>query len=554
VFQILEGATPYRDQDAARYLRSGWWRGLTLSDYLDRAADACPGKVGFVDIQNRVTYAEAREQSVRLAVAFMRRGIRPHDRVLVQLPNWSEFVPAYFALQRIGAIPVMLIDRYREHEIQKLAELSGATAWIVPTHYRKVDYAPIIDEVLRLVPAIAQVITVRGEIEGRDFVGLSRLLEVTKPTPAELGRLAKLHPDPMQVAHMGPTGGTTGTPKIVPRTHNSLSCGTEHCSRAWTQSPDDITLIVGSIGHDLSFSKGLLGSVITQGTIVLLDTAEAEAICQAVGREKVTAVVWVPTLAQRLLQYEGLGLHDLSTLKKMHSGGAAAMPGLIEQVTTRLGVKFFNGYGATEGMNTITRVDDGLETVISSVGRPSCPGDTYKVVDPLGDTLPAGASGELLVKGPGVFTGYYMNDDENTSVFDADGFFGTGDVACISDEGYVTITGRIKEMINRGGESISATVIEKLIDRHPDIAAVAVVAMPDPLMGERACAYVQPRCGAELSFETIITFLREEKASVLELPERIEFVEVMPYTPAQKTDKKALQADIAAKLAAEQKH
>jgi 2,3-dihydroxybenzoate-AMP ligase len=550
---MLEGATPYKDEDATFYLRRGFWRGLSLCNYLDRAAYACPDKVGFIDLQSHMTYEQAREQSIRLAVGFVRLGIRPLDRVLIQLPNWNEFVPTYFALQRIGAIPVMLIDRYREHEIQRLAELSGATAWIVPTRYRKVDYAPVIEEVLGLVPALKLVVTVRGEIEGCDYASLSKLIQNTEPTAAEMEQLAALRPDPMQVAHMGPTGGTTGTPKIVPRTHNSLGCGTEHCSLAWTQGPDDVTLIVGSIGHDLSFGKGLLGSVISHGTIVLLDNTDAEAVCQAIEREGVTAVVWVPTLAQRLLQYEELDRHDLSSLRKMHSGGAAALPGLIEAIGQRLGVRFFNGYGATEGMSTITRAEDDLETVISSVGRPSCPGDTYKVVNLGGNALPPGTSGELLVKGPGVFTGYYKNDEENAKSFDAEGFFRTGDVARISVDGYVTITGRIKEMINRGGESISATVIEKLIDRHPDVISVAVIAMPDPVMGERACAYVQPRAGCELTFETVITFLREEKASVLELPERIEFIESMPYTPAQKTDKTALRADIAAKLAAEQK-
>ena len=129
----------------------------------------------------------------------------------------------------------MLIDRYRQHEIERLADLSGATAWIVPPRYGKVDYAPIIEEVVRLVPAIEQVITVRGEIEGQGFAGLERLIEETEPTPAELRRLAELHPSPMQVAHMGPTGGTTGAPKIVPRTHNSLGCAVECCSLAWTQ-------------------------------------------------------------------------------------------------------------------------------------------------------------------------------------------------------------------------------------------------------------------------------------------------------------------------------
>ena len=554
MFQMLEGATPYSEQDAARYLSEGWWRGLTLSDWLDRAADEHPDRVAFIDLQSRLTYDEARDRSVRLAVALLKLGLKPLDRVLIQLPNWNEVAPIYFALQRIGAIPVMLIDRYREHEIEKLATLSGASAWFVPMRFRKTDYVPIIEQVLGQVPAIKTVITVRGENEAGRFPYLDRLIDETEPTPADLKQLAALRPDPMQVAHMGPTGGSTGTPKIVPRTHNSIGASAEYCSQAWTLAPGDTNMIVGSIGHDLSFTKGFLGSVITMCPLVLLDATDPESICETIQREKVTAVVWVPTLAQRLLEYECLDQYDLTTLKKMHSAGAAASPGLIEQVVDRLGATFFNGYGGTEGMTTITGPDDDLRTVTSTVGRPSCPGDTYKVVDFSGKTLPPGESGELLLKGAGVFTGYYRNDEENAKAFDVNGFFKTGDVARISENRYVTITGRIKEMINRGGESISATVIEKLIERHPKVAAVAVVAMPDPVMGERVCAYVEPKTGCELSFETVIEFLRDEKASVLELPERIEFIEQMPVTPAQKNDKNALRRDIETKLAAEKKN
>lgn len=560
--QLLEGVVPYQEKDAARYIREGWWRNLTLGDLLDRAAAIHPNKIGFVDLYCRLTYREAKEQADRLAIALLRLGLRPLDRVLVQLPNWTEFVPAYFALQKIGAVPVMLIDRYRQFEIQQLAALSEARAWIVPTRHRKVDFLPIIRDVIQATPKITSVITVRGEtsdlradsLDRRDLIvtSLERLISETVPTAEELAQLRELRPDPGQVAHMGPTGGTTGSPKIVPRTHNSLECGVEHCSYCWDQHCEDVNLIVGSIGHDLSFTKGFLGSVITMGTIVLLDTTDAETICQTIERERVTAIVWVPTLTQRLLDYEGLGDHDLSTLRKIHSGGGAAHADLIKAVFDRLGVRFYNGYGGTEGMTTITRPADDIETVCSTVGRPTCPGDIYKVVDPTGATLPPGAQGELVVKGPGVFTGYYNNPEENARVFDADGFFHTGDVAKIDERGYITITGRLKEMINRGGESISATVIEQLIARHPGVAAVAVVPMPCPVMGERACAYIQSRPGFKLDFDSVIMFLREEqKASVLELPERIEFVEAMPLTAAQKIDKKVLKEDIANKVAAE---
>jgi non-ribosomal peptide synthetase component E (peptide arylation enzyme) len=551
LFELLEGATPYRREDAERYVRRGWWTGLTLGDLLDRSAGVHPDKEAFVDRETRLTYAQARDLTDRLALAFLELGIKPLDRVLMQLPNWNEFVPAYFGLQRIGAIPVMLIDRYRQQEVGRLAHISQATSWIVPIRYGKVDYTPIIRDVLAASPQLQRVITVRGEAADDGFPCLENLMAQTEPTAAALARLAELGPDAMQVCHMGPTGGTTGMPKVVCRTHNSLGACVGFCSLAWEQHCEDINLIVGSIGHDLNFTKGFLGSLITMGTVVMLDTTDMQVVCETIQREKVTSIIWVPTLAQRLLQYERLGDYDLSSVRKMHCGGGVAVASLVREVFARLGVRFCNGYGATEGMTTITRPIDDVETVCSTVGRPTCPADTYKVIDQMGATLPPDTSGELLVKGPSVFTGYYRNDEENARVFEPDGFFHTGDVAKISPKGYVTITGRIKEMINRGGESISATQIEDLIDRHPAVAIVAVVAMPDPVMGERVCAYVQVTTGASVTFEEIIAFLRAEKASVLALPERIEFVEAMPYTPAQKVDKNALREDIRRRLASE---
>jgi 2,3-dihydroxybenzoate-AMP ligase/mycobactin salicyl-AMP ligase len=551
MFELLAGAPPYREDDAEDYLRRRWWSGLALGDILDRAADIHPNKEAFVDRWNRLTYAQAREQADRLAIGLMDLGIRPLDRVMIQLPNWTEFVTVYFACQKIGAITVMLIDRYRQHEVQRLAEISEAVAWVVPPQYGKTDFIPIVDDVRAICPAIRNVITVRGEVDRPGFVSMERLIAENERTPENLARLAERAPDARQVAHMGPTGGTTGEPKLVPRTHNSIGCNVEYCSKAWEQHCEDVNLIVGSIAHDLSFGKGFIGNVITMGKLFMLDSTDAQTICEIIEREGVTSVIWVPTLAQRLLQYEDLDKFDLSSLKKMHSAGGAAFPELVRDVFGRLNMRFHNGYGATEGMTTITTAEDDIETVCGTVGRPTCPGDSYKVVDLDGNTLPPNTQGELVLKGPSVFAGYYKNPEENAKVFDGDGFFRTGDLAVIDEAGYIRLTGRVKEMINRGGESISATVIEGLINKHPDVAIVAVLPMPDPLMGERICAYIQPVAGCTLTFEMIITFLRGEKASVQQLPERIEFVEAMPYTAAQKLNKAALKEDIARKLKAE---
>jgi non-ribosomal peptide synthetase component E (peptide arylation enzyme) len=188
--------------------------------------------------------------------------------------------------------------------------------------------------------------------------------------------------------------------------------------------------------------------------------------------------------------------------------------------------------------------------ILHTVGKPTCPYDTYKVVSPDGKELPPNTPGELMIKGPGVFTGYYKAPEENAKVFNEEGFFRTGDLARIDEKGIVTLTGRIKEIIKRGGESISATEIEILISSHPDVAIVAVIPMSDPVFGERVCAYIQPKPGASLSFEKIIAYLKEKKASVLQLPERIEFIETMPFTKAEKVDKKLLREDIERKLKA----
>jgi len=546
---FLEGFIPYKEEDAKKYNKFRWWSGLTFGDILDRAADIHPEKEAFVDRKTRLTYGEAREKTNKLAISLMDLGIQPLDRVLVQLPNWNEFVFAYFALQKIGAIPVLLIDRYRQFEINHLISLTGATFWIVAEKYKKTDYLPIVEDVVKEHPQLKNIILARSEGHG-PFLSMEKLIREVKLDMLNLQRLAQRRPDPMEVAHMAPTGGTTGLPKVVPRTHNSLITGIEFCSKSWEQSNQDINLLVGPIGHDLTFSKGFIGSIITCGKIIFLDSTDDKEIYETMEREKVTSIIWVPTLAQRMLQYEDLDKYDLSSLKKMHSAGGASHPDLVKDVTEKFNIKFYNGYGATEGMTTITRTTDDLETICTTVGRPTCPYDTYKVVDQNGNELPPNTEGELVLKGPGVFTGYYNNPEENKRAFTQDGFFRTGDLAMINEKGYVTLTGRIKEMINRGGESISSTEIEKLITSHPEVALVAVIPMPDPVFGEKVCAYIQPKPGANLSFEKVIAHLKERKASVQQLPERIEFIETMPFTKAEKVDKRFLREDIERKLKA----
>jgi 2,3-dihydroxybenzoate-AMP ligase/mycobactin salicyl-AMP ligase len=546
---FLEGFTPYKKEDAEKYNRLRWWLGLTFGDLLDKAADVYPDKEAFVDGRSRLTYSQARDQTNRLAIGLMDLGIAPRDRVLVQLPNWNEFVFAYFAVQKIGGVVVLLIDRYRQYEISHLAKLTGATSWITAEKYKKTDYLPIVEDVTKEHSQLKNIILARSQGHGR-FRSMEKLIHEVNLDATNLQRLMQRRPNPMEVAHMGPTGGTTGLPKVVPRTHNSLVCTMEYSAYAWEVNIHDVCLLAGPIGHDLAFTKGLCNSLFTLGKTIFLDSTEMKDVCETIQREKVTTIVWTPTLAKRLLDFEGLKDYDLSSLRGMHCGGSASLPEIVKGVREDLHCSFYNGYGGTEGQTTLTRTNDSLETILHTVGRPTCPYDTYKVVSPDGKELPPNITGELMIKGPGVFTGYYKAPEENKTVFNDEGFFRTGDLAIIDDKGIVTLTGRIKEMINRGGESISSTEIEKLITGHPEVAFVAVIPMPDPVFGERVCAYIQPKPRANLSFEKIIAYLKERKASVLQLPERIEFIETMPFTKAEKVDKNFLKEDIARKLKA----
>jgi len=544
--QNLSGFTPYKAEDVELFYKNNWWRGLTLGELVDRAADIYADRVGFVDQRSRMTFREAAQLSSSLALGLSEMGVTPGERVLLQLPNWNEFVIAYFAIQKAGAIPVLLIDRYRQHEIDHLIKLTGATAWIVPERFGKTAFAPIVDDVVRQNPEMKRVLWVRGK-GGEGANSLEELIEKNPLTADKAQKLASLKPDPLNVAHLAPTGGTTGLPKVVPRTHNSLICGVEYASMAWDYTSDDTCLLAGPLGHDLTFTKGFLGGVLTCARLVFLEKPEMESICKAIETERVSAIVWVPTLASRFINFESLGEYDLSSLKKMHSGGAVSQPDLVKRVTA-LGCTYYNGYGGTEGQTTITRREDPFDKVCSSVGRPTCPYDSYRTIIVDGVDAPEGEAGELVIKGPGVFTGYLDSPNENADAFTESGYFRTGDLAIIDSEGRISLVGRAKEMINRGGESISATEVERLLTSQPGVAAAAAVPMPDPDLGERVCAYVLSEAGSELTFEGIIKMLKEADASVLYLPERIEFVEDFPLTKAGKVDKKVLREDIAKKI------
>ena len=543
----IEGFTEYAKKDREKYNRRRWWLGLTWGDMFDKATDLYPGKIGLVDDVGRFTYSQLREKVDRLAISLMKLGIKPRDRVFLQFPNWHEYIYAFFAMQKIGAITVLLIPRHNQLEINHLARLTEPVAWILPKQYGKIEYQPIIDDVLKENPQIKHIIQVRAAENGK-YLSLDKLVEQAELTKDNVKALEESRPDPDEVSHIMPTGGTTGLPKASPRTHNCYIENIEYHSRAWEITSNDTLMVITPVGHSMAMHWGIGAAFFNYAKLVLLDSVKAEDICEWIQKEKVTAIPSVPALIARVVNMEGLEKYDLSSLRTISVGGAPSTPELVRAVYDKLKCIFINGFGSSEGTNTATRPSDSIEIICNSVGRPVCPYDMIKIIDDAGNELPPGVEGELVSKGPGIFTGYFKSPEGNSQIFTKDGFFRTGDKAKKDQFGNITITGRIKDIIIRGGEKISPVDIEKLISAHPDIREVAVVGMPDPILGERICAYVISRPGTRLTFEGVIAFLRGMGASVLQLPERIEFVQGLPVTKVGKVDKKALREDIKKRL------
>ncbi len=537
----------HKVKDARQYNRNRWWLGLTLGDILDRTADVFPSKEALVDDRVRLTYSELRNRVDHAALGLMNLGIKKGDTVLLQLPNWAEYVYAYFALQKIGAIPVVLISGYRQLEVSHLALLTEARAWIVPDQYRKIDYLSFIGEVRHKNPQLRQVISVRGQKEKEQFTATLEGLMERGATPADRREMIKRKPRATDVAHIIPSGGTTGLPKGIPRTHNDYICNVEYLHKAWEMNVKDVSLVVVPVGHNLALLN-VVGAVLMGYKLVLLDSTKPQDICSTIEREKVTYMPTVPSVARKILESKQLHDYDLRSLRKISAGGEPSAPDLIREVYRQLKCTYINEFGMTEGLLCRTSLTDDIETICNTVGKPCCPYDQIRIVNRMGKPLPPDRDGELVTKGPGIFAGYLTHLEENEKSFLRGGFFRTGDRAKLDRSGNLKITGRTKDIIIRGGENISPALVEELLCSHPGIADAAVIGMPDMELGEKVCAYVSLAEGAKLGPEEIKSFMESQGASKLLIPERFEFVMALPLTEAGKHDKKALREDIKQKI------
>jgi 2,3-dihydroxybenzoate-AMP ligase/mycobactin salicyl-AMP ligase len=436
--------------------------------------------------------------------------------------------------------------------------MTEAKAWVVPLRYEKIDYHPMIKAIQAGSTHLKHIVVIDPR-EGRDepwpegTLSFNTLLQKVDLKKYSKDTLRSLRPDPDEICHLMPTGGSTGLPKLVPRTHNDFLCNFDYRAKAWQRSAHDITLIATPVTHNMAIEVSMNPAFLTGGKVVMIPSTRPKDILEAIEKERVTTMILAVAQVQQIIDFSDLNRHNVASLQVIATGGSHMPSELIKKVYDKLGCKFFNVFGMSEGPCTQTRWQDPDEAVFHTVGRPICPYDEFKVIDADGRDLPRGTEGELVVRGPCIFRGYFKAEAENQEAFTADGFFRTGDIAKFDPEGRLIITGRKKDIIIRGGENISAREVEELILSHPKVEQVAAVGMPDPVLGERVCAFIKSKQGMRVSFEEIISYLKEKKTSVLYLPERIETIDELPLTNVGKVDKKRLREEIKEKLKKERK-
>ncbi|MFI6688549.1 (2,3-dihydroxybenzoyl)adenylate synthase [Streptomyces sp. NPDC050485] len=529
---MLPGFVEWPGDLAARYRERGYWRGTTLSAMLREWAKARPDRVAVVDGERRWTYAELDAHADRLAAGLGRLGLGPGNRVLVQLPNIGAFMPLCFALFRIGAVPVLALPAHRQTEIAHLARLSEAVAYVITDTHVGFDYRPLARTVREQVPGLRHVIVV-GEAE--EFTALSELERGDRAVDLP-------EPDPSDVALLLLSGGTTGLPKLIPRTHDDYAYNARASSEVAGLDADTRYLVALPISHNFPLGcPGAFGTLHAGGTVVFCPTPSPDDAFTLIERERITVTALVPPLVLLWLEAAEWTDADLSSLELLQVGGSRLKAEAAVRVGPLLNCRIQQVYGMAEGLLNFTRLNDPDELVLDTQGRPLAEDDEIRLVDENDAEVAPGEVGELQVRGPYTLRGYYRAEEYNRSAFTADGFYRSGDLVRRLPSGHLVVEGRIKDVINRGGDKVPVEEVENLVLGHPSVHDVAIVGIPDDALGERSCACVIAR-GTPPTRAELTTYLTGLGLAAFKLPDRIEVLDSFPRTGLGKVNKRALAA------------
>ena len=527
------------EEFAARYRERGYWTDETFPAVLARQAAERPDAVAVAGQGRRWTYAELAARADRAAAGFLALGLRPGDRVIVQLPNIPEFLAVVFGLFRAGLIPIFTLPAHRQTEIVHFARKSEAVAYVIADRHEGFDYRPLADAVRAEVPAVRHVIVV-GEAGG-DQVGFDGI-------DADPAALPDSAPSPQSVALVQISGGSTGLSKLIPRTHADYLYSIRASNAICGITPDSVYLAALPVAHNFPMSSpGIFGAIHAGARVVMAPSPTPDVAFPLIEQEGVTITGLVPPLALLWLQAAPRTKADLSSLRVLQVGGAKFMPEAARRVRPVLGCTLQQVFGMAEGLVNYTRLDDPEDIITDTQGRAISPDDEVLILDDAGDPVPEGEPGNLLTRGPYTIRAYHDDPAANARSFTPDGYYRTGDVVKRLPGGYLVVQGRATDHINRAGEKISAEEIEDHLLAHPQIFDAAVVSVPDRFLGERSCAFIIAQGEAPRPAD-LKAWMRGREIAAFKIPDQIVFVEDFATTAVGKISRKELRASLRAQL------
>ncbi|RUM98231.1 (2,3-dihydroxybenzoyl)adenylate synthase [Pseudaminobacter arsenicus] len=518
---------------ARLYREKGYWRGETFPRMLRERAAAFPDRIAVVGGEERWSYGELHLRAETAAAGFLKLGLKPGERVIVQIGNRPEFLSVVFGLFYAGLIPVYALPAHRRTEIAHFARKAEAAGYVVADKGDGFDYRVLAREVNAEVPELRHVVVV-GEAE--EFARF----EDFAPDPS----LLPGNPSPSDVAFLQISGGSTGLSKLIPRTHDDYIYSFRASAEICGLDADSVYMTALPVAHNFPMSSpGVFGALHAGSCIVMCPSPNAQTAFALIEKEKVTITGLVPPLALLWMQAAPKTKHDLSSLKVLQVGGAKFMPEAARRVRPTLGCTLQQVFGMAEGLVNYTHLDDPEDIIVETQGRPISPDDEVLIVDDEGKPVAEGESGNLLTRGPYTIRTYHNELAANERSFTQDGFYRTGDVVRRTREGYLVVQGRATDHINRAGEKVSAEEIEDHLLAHPQVFDAAVVSIPDPFLGERSCAFIIPQ-GEVPKAAAIKAWMRTRNVAEFKVPDQIRFVERFETTAVGKISRKELRAQL----------
>jgi len=531
------------------YRKKGYWGDATLIDYFDMSVLSTPEKVAVIDVHGEsYTYAQLDDAAGRVATFLQKTGVAPGEFVSFQLPNWSEFTIIYVACLKIGAVVNPICSRYRADELLYILKKCESKVFFIPAEFRGYDFPAMVSAIAPKISSLMKVVVVEKEKKVNSGITLDNVMMKYSP----LKENVTVSSDDLAAVLF--TSGTEGFSKGVMLTHNNIISSEKAFASALSLSYNDVMLMPAPVAHATGFHHGVTLPFMLGAKSVLQDIFIPEISLNLIESEQCTFSMGSTPFVYDILRELQKKIYDISSLKFFVCGGAP-IPRLMLKESLRLGIKVIGCYGSTESVpHTVVRPNDTIDKVINSDGC-AVSSVEMRVVDEKHVPVEAGIEGEEASRGPSIFMGYLKEPELTAKSLDDDGWFYSGDLCVMDNEGYIRITGRKKDIIIRGGENISSDEIENSLLEYPNVHEVSVVGMPDERLGEKACAYiVLENTKINLTLEMIKAYLGKNDVSKMKYPERIEIVEAIPHTASGKVQKNVLRKDIKEKLEKEIKN